>query len=365
MVNEIGGKEQVGCGENRQPGSGVGAGRDVAPPPGTGYRTPNPPCQNHPPPEVWSMRARPVVQVALFALLAAPVLAQEKKDEPPKKADDLISTNLRRDKDAYTGAVGTARENVLKAFDKYYESVKANKALKIDVQLAQLEKIEAEKKVFEDGDVLPAAPGMRTAVTEYRAAQKKAADVCKQAFERAAKAYRDEGDIKAAVAVLEEMKEFLAAKGGSAVGPAGAFVLATRNGGNKVLGLAGGSTADGTKVVTADYVKGDQSQLWRPVPAGDGWVYLENAKSGTVMSVAGNGTNNGAEVIIAKKAPGSASQLWKVQPMAGQKDAVKVVGRASGKLIGVDAKSTSSGARILLWVEHNDPSQWFGTTPPK
>lgn len=51
--------------------------------------------------------------------------------------------------------------------------------------------------------------------------------------------------------------------------------------------------------------------------------------------------------------------------MANQKDCVKVVGRASGRLIGVDAKLTTSGARILLWDDHTHPSQWFGTTAPK
>jgi hypothetical protein len=309
------------------------------------------------------MRARPVLQITLFALLAVPVVAQEKKNGPPK-ADDPIAAQLLKDKEAYAAALGPAREVVQKAFDRHYESVKANKNLKIDVQLAQLEKIEADRKAFEESGTLPTAPAMKAAAGEYRSAQKKAAEACKHAFERAATAYRDKGDIKAAAATLEEMKEFLA-RGPSAAAPTGLFVIATRNGGNKVLGLSGGSTDDGTKVMTADYVKGDQSQLWKSVPAGDGWVYIENAKSGTVMSVAGNGTGNGSEVIIARKSPGSTSQMWKVSPVANQKDAIKVVGRASGRLIGVDAKSTSSGARILLWDEHNHPSQWFGTSPLK
>ena len=158
--------------------------------------------------------------------------------------------------------------------------VKNNKLLKVDSQLAQLEKIEAEKKAFDENGVMPTLPGMRVAVSEYRTAQKKAEFDCKAAFEKAAKAYRDKGEVKLAGTTLEEMKEFLAktpTPGGGGVGNAVTIVCHVSG---KVLGLNNGAVADGTKVMTADYVKGDQTQLWKIVPAADGYAYLENVKAG-------------------------------------------------------------------------------------
>jgi hypothetical protein len=134
---------------------------------------------------------------------------------------------------------------------------------------------------------------------------------------------------------------------------------------NKVLGLSGGLTADGTKLMTADYVKGDQTQLWKVVPAADGWSYVENAKSGTVMTA--NGAGNGTEVTIAKKqTPPSDNQLWKVVASPAAKGAQRLYAKPSGKYIGVDAKSKEAGARILLWADQpTEAAQFFWINPPK
>ena len=110
-------------------------------------------------------------------------------------------------------------------------------------------------------------------------------------------------------------------------------------------------------------MKADQTQLWKVVPAADGWVYVENVKSGLVMTA--NGKDNGTQVIISAKQAGSENQLWKVAPVANVKDAQRVTAKASGKSIGVDAKSKNAGARILLWSEQNESAQWFGLFPPK
>jgi hypothetical protein len=301
--------------------------------------------------------------LAALALFAASALAL-RADE-----DDPIAAQLLKDKEAFVKAQGKAKENVLKAFDKHYETVKNNTALKIEVQLAQLEKIEAEKKAFDENGVPPTLTGLKVAMSEYRAAQKKDELACKAAFEKAAKAYRDKGDVKLAAATLEEMKEFLAKAPGATTGTGGAAAAAPSVIPNavagKILGLQNGKTDEGTKIMTADYVKGDQTQLWKVVPAADGWVYIENIKSGLVMTA--NGKGNGTEVIISKKAtPANENQLWKITPVMGVKDAVKVFAKPSGRLIGVDAKSKNAGARILLWDEQgNEPAQIFAFTPPK
>ena len=279
--------------------------------------------------------------------------------------EDPIAAQLLKDKEAYVAAQGKAKEEVLKAFDKNYEIVKGNKALKIEAQLAQLEKIEAEKKAFDESGVPPTLMGMKIAMSEYRATQKKNEAACKEAFEKAAKAYRDKGDVKGAGMVLEEMKEFLAKATTAAGGGEGKVSVIPCAVSGKVLGLRGGATDEGTKIVTADYVKGDQTMLWKVIPAADGWVYIENVKSGLVMTANGNG--NGTEVIISKKAtPAAEHQLWKITPVPKVKDTVKVFAKPSGKLIGVDAKSKDAGARILLWSDQTtEPAQMFAFTPPK
>lgn len=275
--------------------------------------------------------------------------------------DDPIAAQLLKDKEAFVAAQGKAKEDVLKAFDRYAEAVKTSKSLKIEAQLAQLEKIEAEKKAFDETGVPPTSAGMKVAMSEYRSNQKKAELACKAAFEKAAKAYRDKGDIKLAGATLEEMKEFLAKTPGAT---ASAPVMIMCGNSNKVLGLANGSTDDGTRIVTANYVKGDQAQLWRVVPAGEGWVHIENVKSGLVMTA--NGKNNRTEVIAAKKqSPVSEFQLWKLTPVPNLKDAVRVVPKPSGRPIGVDNKSKDAGARLVLWDDEDEPHRYFGFLPPK
>jgi hypothetical protein len=302
---------------------------------------------------------------ALFfpLLLAAPLLAQGTPGGAPQGDDDPIAAQLLKDKEAYAAALDKARDTFLKGFDNLYEAIKKNKTIKIETQLAQLEKLEAEKKAFEDSGVMPASPGMKVAISEYRTAQKRAELNCKLAFEKAAKAYRDKNEVKLAGETLEEMKEFLS-KAPAAGGGGGGVTAMVCHVSGKVLGLQNGAVGEGTKVVTADYVKGDQTQLWKAVPAADGWVYIENVKSGLVMTAHGKG--NGTEVTIAKKeTPASDDQLWKLIPVANVKDAQKVFAKPSGKLIGVDAKSKNAGARILLWTDQTESAQWFGFYSPK
>src|SRR5688500_4647957 len=116
----------------------------------------------------------PLFFVATLALAADPPKADE-----PKKDDDPIAADLRKDKEAFVEAQEKAKGDVLKAFVKYYETVKSNKALRIDAQLAQLEKIEAEKKASDEGGDPPTLPAMQTALTAYKAALKKAEAACK------------------------------------------------------------------------------------------------------------------------------------------------------------------------------------------
>ena len=194
-------------------------------------------------------------------------------------------------------------------------------------------------------------------MSEFRTAQKKAEGVCKAAFEKAAKAYRDKGELKTASATLEEMKEFLASAAGASAIPK---IIRCGNS-NLVLGLQGGKTEDGTKVVTTESVKGDQTQLWKVVPAAGGWVYIENVKSGLVMTA--NGKNNGTELVISKKDTTSEYQLWKLTPVTTVKDAVKIVpNRAAGRR---DLGQSTDLDGLVVWTDSNENHRYFGFFPPK
>ncbi len=300
------------------------------------------------------MNARlPLAALILFAMSSLAALRAD--DEDP------IGEQLLKDKEAHVATLVKAREDVLKGFDKYYEAVKNDKSLKVAPQLAQLEKIEAEKKAFEEDGVSPTLPGLRVAMSEYRTTLKRSETQCKQAFDKAAKAYRDKGDVKSAGAVLEEMKEFLAkAPGAGAAGGASAASVIACGVSDKVWGIDNEG-----KVVTAAYVKGDQSQMWKIVPAGNGWSYIENAKTGMVVTAIGKG--NGADAHLTKKAAQvSDDQLWKVTALPAVKDAVKFIGKTSGKCLGVDGKSRDAGARIRTWTDQGaEPAQYFGFAAPK
>ena len=140
--------------------------------------------------------------------------------------------------------------------------------------------------------------------------------------------------------------------------PGGVVVILSRDSG-KVLAGAG---PVGSKILTADYVKGDPSQLWRAVAGGDGYVYLEQAKTGLVLAVTGLG--NGAEAVLAAKLPAYDRQLWKAVPVAKTKDTVVLQVRGGDRVLGIDARRKDSGARILLWSNNGGSSEFFALVPP-
>lgn len=305
------------------------------------------------------MRTRAAL-AALF-LLSAAALAQDKKVDPKPGDDDPIAAQLLKDKEAYVAAAEKAKGDVLKSFDKLYESVKANKSLKIGAQIELLEKIEEEKKAFEEAGTPPTVVGLKAAMDGYRAALKKADAACRAGFEKAAKAYRDRGDVKTAALTLDEMTEFLA---GTTSATAPPLMIRCGNSG-LVVGLKGGKTDEGTQVVTVEYEKGDQTMLWKKVPAEDGWCTIENVKTGLVMTA--KGKENGSIIAILKKeSPPSEAQLWKLTRVPVVKDAVKIVPKlVPGKPLDIYYKSKDPGTRIVVWDDANENHRYFGFFPPK
>jgi hypothetical protein len=139
----------------------------------------------------------------------------------------------------------------------------------------------------------------------------------------------------------------------------GGLVLILSRHSGKVMAGAGA----GAKVLTADYVKGDATQQWRAAPAGDGWFYLEQPKTGLVIAVGGR--FDGSEATLAVKAVGSDRQLFKTVPVPGVKDTIKLLNKGGdGRVLGIDARRKDSGARILLWSDNGGSSEWFALVPP-
>jgi len=299
------------------------------------------------------MYTRFIIPALAFLILGVPATGQAQKDDP-------VAAQLRKDKEAYVAAILKAKGELLKEFDRQYELVKADKTMKVDVQLALLQGLEAEKKAFDQTGRLPVSLQMKVGVSEYLSTGKRAVEACKAAYETAAKAYVAKGDTQPARAWLDEGRAFFAAP--AAPAPAAGtsvFVIQSKWSG-KVLTPRDRDSAENTKLVQMDYVKGDETQMWRAVPSEDGWYFLENVKTGLAMGVHRDGKNNGAEVVTVPKRVGSDYQQWKPVPVPNDKGIFRFVNRGSGKNFGVDAKSLNSGARILIWTEEDHDAQRFG-----
>ena len=223
-----------------------------------------------------------------------------------------------------------------------YESVKNNKSLKIEAQLAQLEKIEAEKKAFDEGGTLPTLAGMKVALSEYRTAQKKAEDACKPAFEKAAKAYRDKGDVKTAGV------DAGGDEGVPGQGP-GRRPAAGRPGQHRRPALGQGSRARRRQDRRRHEGRDRRLRQGRPdavVEGGAGrrgvGVHREREdRDGDDRQR----KNNGTDVIIAKKAqPADEHQLWKTTAVPARRTCSSSSPSRAASRSGVDGKSKDAGA---------------------
>jgi hypothetical protein len=117
--------------------------------------------------------------------------------------------------------------------------------------------------------------------------------------------------------------------------------------------------------VTADYVKGDPTQLWKIVPAADGYAFIENAKSGLVIACVGK--NNGSAGRVEKKKDGDDGQLWKLNPVRNMKGSVVFVRKGTDRVLAITQASKNAGIGIILWDDssNNGPVHGFTPTSPK
>lgn len=127
-----------------------------------------------------------------------------------------------------------------------------------------------------------------------------------------------------------------------------------------VMGVMGGSTAEGALVVTW-HSDGTRNQTWTVVPTDAGWFKIVNLKSGLCMGVYGASTGDGAG-IVQWHCDGTLNQAWRWEARGYGRSVL--VNRGSGKVVGVLGASTLQGSRLVQWHEvRGAPNQLWHFSP--
>ena len=114
---------------------------------------------------------------------------------------------------------------------------------------------------------------------------------------------------------------------------------------NKVLDVAGISTANGAHIQQWDYLGGD-NQKWRLESVGGGYYKIVAQHSGKVLDVVGKSTANGARIQQYDYLGGD-NQKWRLEPL--DEGYYRIVAKHSGKVLDVVGVSTANGAQIQQW----------------
>ena len=135
---------------------------------------------------------------------------------------------------------------------------------------------------------------------------------------------------------------------------------------NKLMEVAGGSTADGTMVQQYDN-SGCQCQHFRFESAGTGWWRIVARHSGKAVDLWGWSTADGAEYRQWPITSGF-NQQFSVQDINGN---AQFINRHSGKALEVWEWSTANGGRVSQFADTNGANQQWrlvavggGTAPP-
>jgi hypothetical protein len=142
--------------------------------------------------------------------------------------------------------------------------------------------------------------------------------------------------------------------------PDGRYALASRLS-NKVMGAAGGGTANGTPLDQWGYF-GSNGQKWDIADQGNGQYKITGVASGRVMDVNARSTANGAKIQL-WDSNNQNNQRWTITP-AGD-GFFKLLAVHSGKAADVKDISTADGAGIQQWVYWGgDGQQWRMSIAP-
>ncbi|UZN02830.1 beta-L-arabinofuranosidase domain-containing protein [Cellulomonas sp. S1-8] len=123
--------------------------------------------------------------------------------------------------------------------------------------------------------------------------------------------------------------------------PTGARRIQNRNSG-LMLGVTDMSSADGARVLQwAD--TGTADHLWTATLGSDGLLRVRNQHTGKLLAV--DGTGNGGRAISTTDT-GATTQRWRLRYGSGGYFRLQ---SATGRVLGVDAMSTTQGAQVLVW----------------
>lgn len=126
----------------------------------------------------------------------------------------------------------------------------------------------------------------------------------------------------------------------------------------KVLDVAGGSGADGAKIVQWAW-SGSANQQWRIAPNPDGTVRLVARHSGLVLDSPG-GSGQGAQLDQWRDTR-SDNQSWRlVDAGSGY---VRIVNARHGLCVDVEGASTADGARVVQWPVGGGANQHWQAVP--
>lgn len=126
----------------------------------------------------------------------------------------------------------------------------------------------------------------------------------------------------------------------------GYFYLVNANSG-KVVEVASGLTTDGANVDQSTNT-GATYQQWQFVPTTDGWYKIIARHSGKALKVANCDVSDGANV-EQNTWSGLQCQEWRLQPVGN----MKVINKATGKVVTVDSGLTTDNANVYTFTYNN------------
>src|SRR4051794_7677412 len=161
---------------------------------------------------------------------------------------------------------------------------------------------------------------------------------------------------KSGSTVFTDAVEYLNLSGGGGTGPApGTYRIVNRNSG-KPLAIAGNSTADGAKAVQQS-----GTPTWTISTTQDAYTLRYNA-SGKVLDVNAGSSTTGLQ-LQQWSANGGTNQMWYLRPTGD--GYYTIVGRNNGLAADVYAASTSDGAQVVQWTANGGTNQQWQFVPAR
>ncbi|MEU1590492.1 RICIN domain-containing protein [Micromonospora sp. NPDC005710] len=159
---------------------------------------------------------------------------------------------------------------------------------------------------------------------------------------------------KSGSTVFTDAVEYLNLGGSGGTGPAaGTYRIVNRNSG-KPLAIAGNSTADGAKAVQQS-----GTPTWTISTTQDAYT-LRYTASGKVLDVNAGSTTAGLQ-LQQWSANGGTNQMWYLRPTGD--GYYTIVARSSGLAADVSAASTSDGAQVVQWTVNGGTNQQWQFVP--